>query len=209
MITIGYKSKVSSLLRALSTIAIGLVMIVSNNATVSVVRIIAALLFAAGVISFIYGYLNKKRGILSLMSINAVVDIVIGLILFLFPEPVTHIIVYLIGVLLLFLGAIQLLALSSIMSLLGSGFMSLALSIATIIGGILLLFNPFTMKITGVIAGAALVVYGVQELISSWRMDKAKKVYEIKFGPKPEGRPAPSNEFEGVKDVDYQKVEDN
>lgn len=208
MITIGYKSKVSSLLRALSTIAIGLVMIVSNNATVSVVRIIAALLFAAGVISFIYGYLNKKRGILSLMSINAVVDIVIGLILFLFPEPVTHIIVYLIGVLLLFLGAIQLLALSSIMSLLGSGFMSLALSIATIIGGILLLFNPFTMKITGVIAGAALVVYGVQELISSWRMDKAKKVYEIKFGPKPDGRTEASKEFDGVKDVEYQKVDE-
>lgn len=209
MITIGYKSKVSSLLRALSTIAIGLVMIVSNNATVSVVRIIAALLFAAGVVSFVYGYFNRRRGIFSLMSINAVVDIVIGLVLFLFPEPVTHLIVYLIGILLLFLGAIQLLALSSIMSLLGSGFMSLVLSIATILGGILLLFNPFTMKVTGIIAGAALVVYGVQELISSWRMDQAKKVYDIKFGPKPEGKSSPSNEFEGVKDVDYQKVEDN
>lgn len=208
MITIGYKSKVSSLLRALSTIAIGLVMIVSNNATVSAVRIIATLLFAAGLISFIYGYLNRKSGILSLMSVNAVVDIVIGLVLFFFPGAIANFIVVLIGLLLLGLGIIQLLALASVMSLLGSGFMSLILSIATIIGGIVLIFNPFTMKVAGIIAGAALVVYGVQELISAWRMDKAKKVYEIKFGPKPDGRTEASKEFDGVKDVEYQKVDE-
>ena len=61
MITIGYKSKFSSILRALSAIALGVVMVISNNATVTVVRVIAALLFAAGVISLVYSIVNRKN----------------------------------------------------------------------------------------------------------------------------------------------------
>ena len=81
MITFGYNSKFSSILRSLSAIAIGLVMVVSNNATVTVVRIIAAFLFAAGVVSFIYGFVNRKNGAMALMSVKAAVDVFIGLLL--------------------------------------------------------------------------------------------------------------------------------
>lgn len=209
MITIWYKSKFSSMLRALSAIAIGAVMIASNDATITVVRVIASLLFAAGVISFIYGYVNRRKGVLSLMSINAVVDIIIGLLLFFFPDPVSHLIVYLIGIMLIGFGALQLLAMSSIMSLLGSGFMSLVLSIAAIIGGIVLLFNPFSVKVMSILAGFALILYGIQELRSAWQMDKAKKEYEIKFGsPDSNNGSSASPNLNGVKDVEYHKVDD-
>lgn len=77
MITFGYKNKFSGVLRALAAIAIGLVMVCSTEATTNVVKIIAAFLFAAGLVSFAYGLAHKKEGVLNLMVINAGVDIVI------------------------------------------------------------------------------------------------------------------------------------
>ena len=153
MITIGYKSKFSSILRALSAIALGVVMVISNNATVTVVRVIAALLFAAGVISLVYSIVNRKNKMMGLLSIPAIVDVVIGLLLFFYPEPVTCLIVYLIGILLVVFGVIQLIALSSIMSILGAGFFSLMLSILVIIGGVVLLFNPCNIWCSGIALG--------------------------------------------------------
>ena len=41
MITFGYKSKFSGILRALAAIGLGLVMILGNDATMTIVRIIA------------------------------------------------------------------------------------------------------------------------------------------------------------------------
>ena len=177
MITFGYNSKFSSILRSLSAIAIGLVMVVSNNATVTVVRIIAAFLFAAGVVSFIYGFVNRKNGAMALMSVNAVVDIVIGLLLYLFPTAVAGVIVTLIGVAVLIFGIIQLIVLTGTMSLVGMGGFSLILCIFALIGGITLLFNPFSERVMSLLAGILLIVYGVSDLISMFRVLKAKEAY--------------------------------
>ena len=59
MITFGYKNKFSGVMRALAAIAIGLVMVCSTEATTNVVKIIAAFLFAAGLVSFAYGLAHK------------------------------------------------------------------------------------------------------------------------------------------------------
>ena len=209
MITFGYNSKFSSILRSLSAIAIGLVMVVSNNATVTVVRIIAAFLFAAGVVSFIYGFVNRKNGAMALMSVNAVVDIVIGLLLYLFPTAVAGVIVTLIGVAVLIFGIIQLIVLTGTMSLVGMGGFSLILCIFALIGGITLLFNPFSERVMSLLAGILLIVYGVSDLISMFRVIKARAAYEIKFR---DGQDHSDNDDDdvppslaGVKDVEYHK----
>lgn len=209
MITFGYNSKFSSILRSLSAIAIGLVMVVSTNATVTVVKIIAAFLFAAGVVSFIYGYVNRKNGAMTLMSVNAAVDIVIGLLLYLFPTAVAGVIVTLIGVAVLIFGIIQLIVLTGTLSLVGMGGFSLILCIFALIGGITLLFNPFSERVMSLLAGILLIVYGVSDLISMFRVLKAKEAYEIKFG---DGQERSDNDDDdvppslaGVKDVEYHK----
>ena len=209
MITFGYNSKFSSILRSLSAIAIGLVMVVSNNATVTVVRIIAAFLFAAGVVSFIYGFVNRKNGAMALMSVNAAVDIVIGLLLYLFPTAVAGVIVTLIGVAVLIFGIIQLIVLTGTMSLVGMGGFSLILCIFALIGGITLLFNPFSERVMSLLAGILLIVYGVSDLISMFSVIKAREAYEIKFR---DGQERSDNDDDdvppslaGVKDVEYHK----
>ena len=158
MITFGYKSKFSSILRACAAIAIGAVMIISTNATETVVRVIAAFLFAAGLVSLLYGYTNRKSGAMSLLSVNAVVDIALGLVLFLFPTGVAHLITILIGIALLIFGLLQVIVLSGTLSLVGSGLYSVILSGLAVVAGIILVFNPFSQTIMSIIAGAALIL---------------------------------------------------
>lgn len=212
MFTFGYKTKFSSLLRALAAIGIGLVMILGTNAPLTIVKVIAAFLFAAGVISFVYGFAYRKGEFLPLMITNAVVDVVLGLLLFLFPEQVAGFIVYLIGILLLLFGVLQLVVLAGAMNLVGARFTSLILSISAILGGAFLLFNPFSMKVMSLIAGCLLVIYGISEIFSTWQVGKAKKAYEIKSAPKPAEPASESGKVEtpGIgqaKEVNYQKAD--
>ena len=107
LISFGYKTKFSSILRALSAIAIGLVMLLRTDASVVVVKIIAALLIVAGIVSFIHGYSKRNEGALPLMSVNAGVDILLGLVLFFWPGAVAGFIVAAIGVVLILFGIMQ------------------------------------------------------------------------------------------------------
>ena len=122
MFTFGYKTTLSSILRSLASIGIGLVMIFDNEASETVVKVVAAFLFASGLVSLVYGLIrNKKEGLLPLMAVNAVVDILIGVLLFLNPGWVAGFIITLIGIVLILFGGLQLLALAGTMSLLGTG----------------------------------------------------------------------------------------
>ena len=180
MITFGYKSKLSSILRACAAIGIGLVMILATDATVTVVKIVAAFLMVVGVVSLVVGFVDRKAGSLPLLGTNAVVDLVLGVLLFLYPTQVAGFIVYAIGAVLIIFGILQLIVLIGALSLIGGGFLTLVLSICAIVGGIILVFNPFTMKVMSMLAGAALIVYGVQELMSAWKVRKAVKVQETR-----------------------------
>lgn len=182
MITFGYKSKFSSILRACAAAAIGLVMLINTDATVTVVKIVASFLFAAGVVTFAHGYIKRNTGALPLMSVNAIVDIVMGLLLFLFPHQVADFIPRLIGVALVIFGALQVIVLAGTLSLVGSGRGSMLLSVIALVGGILLVFSPFSLAVMKIIAGVFLLVYGVSEVLSMSRVMKAQEAYEIKFG---------------------------
>lgn len=213
MITFGYNNKFSSILRSLAAIAIGLVMVCATDATTTVVQIIAAFLFAAGIVSFAYGFANRKSGTFGLMTVNAVVDIVIGLILFFWPPFVAGVIVAIIGIVILVFGVIQILALAGTMSLLGSGGLNILLAFLAVAGGIVLIFNPFSERVMSILAGVFLIYYGITDLISMRRVSKAKKEYEIHFT---ETRVDPDStidvdvddDFDGIKDVDYHKIDE-
>ncbi len=213
MFTFGYKTSLSGILRALASIGIGLVMIFDNEASVTVVKVVAAFLLASGLVSLVYGFIRSKRdGVLPLMAVNAVVDLVLGLLLFLNPVWVAGFIVTLIGIVLILFGGIQLFALAGTLSLLGAGFSSLILSVCAVVGGAFLLFNPFGEKIMSVCAGSFLLLYGLSELISSWRIRKAKEAYEIRFKAKEEPRTDQDaieiSDLDDAREVNYTKVND-
>ena len=181
MFTFGYKTKLSGIIRALLAIAIGLVMVIGADATRTVVRIIASFIIAAGVVSLIVGLTSSKDKAPLLTTANAVFDCILGLILFLNPSWFSGFIVVIIGVVLVLFGILQLIALTTTVSLLGGGRGFLLLSILAVLGGALLVFSPFSMTVMRILAGLFLLFYGVSELISTFRMNKAKEAYEIRY----------------------------
>ena len=209
MFTFGYGSKVSGPLRALIALAIGVMMVIRpDNALTTVVKVIAAFILASGVVSLIVGLKEKKNGSLPLMSFNALVDIIIGIVLFSAPGFVAKFIIYLIGFVLLGFGIMQILALFSAKRVMGLGLGAFILpTVVTLVGGFLL-FNPFAESVMVMIAGAAIIVYGASELLSSWKMKKAIDEYEIHQAPAQEQPVQQENPLENVKDVEYEKVDE-
>lgn len=209
MFTFGYGSKISGPLRALIALAIGVMMVLRpDNALTTVVKVIAAFILASGVVSLIVGLKEKKNGSLPLMSFNALVDIIIGIVLFSAPGFVAKFIIYLIGFVLLGFGIMQILALFSAKRVMGLGLGAFILpTVVTLVGGFLL-FNPFAESVMVTIAGAAIIVYGASELLSSWKMKKAIDEYEIHQAPVQEQPAQQENPLENVKDVEYEKVDE-
>ena len=208
MITFGYKNKFSGFIRAILAIAIGVVMVASKtNALELAVRIIAAFLVATGVVTFILGVKTKNGGENNLMSVNAIVDVFLGVLLFLFPGFVVNIMIYIIGFAIIAFGLFQIIALVSAVRVYQVGVWSFILPTLVVIAGVFLVARPsFVGEAMGVVAGAALIVYGTSELFSTWKMRKAIKEYDIKQAPKT------SNTEADVKieaeDVEYQKVDE-
>ena len=209
MFTFGYGSRISGPLRAQIALAIGIMMVLRpDNALTTVVKVIAAFILASGVVSLIVGLKEKKNGSLPLMSFNALVDIIIGIVLFSAPGFVAKFIIYLIGFVLLGFGIMQILALFSAKRVMGLGLGAFILpTVVTLVGGFLL-FNPFAEAVMVMIAGAAIIVYGASELLSSWKMKKAIDEYEIHQAPAQEQPAQQENPLENVKDVEYEKVDE-
>ena len=209
MFTFGYGSKISGPLRALIALAIGIMMVLRpDNALTTVVKVIAAFILASGVVSLIVGLKEKKNGSLPLMSFNALVDIIIGIVLFSAPGFVAKFIIYLIGFVLLGFGIMQILALVSARRVMGLGLGAFILPIVVTLVGGFLLFNPFAESVMVMIAGAAIIVYGASELLSSWKMKKAIDEYEIHQAPVQEQPSMPESTLDNIKDVEYEKVDE-
>lgn len=209
MFTFGYKSKINGPLRALIALVIGFLMVLRpEEALTTVVKIIAAFMLASGLVSLIVGLKDKNNGSLPIMSFNAIVDVLLGLLLFMFPGFVAKFIIYLIGFMLLAFGLVQLLALFSAKKAVGMGLGAFILPGTVTVIGAFLLFNPFAESVMVMIAGAALIVYGASELLSSWKMKKAIDEYEIHQAPQEEQPSEPENPLADVKDVEYEKVDE-
>jgi uncharacterized membrane protein HdeD (DUF308 family) len=196
-------------MRALVAVAIGVIMVLYNEQAMNiVVKIIAALIFASGVVSLVVGLKKKNDNTSRLMNFNAVVDLVIASLLFMFNGFVANLIIYLIGFALLGFGLFQIFALFGASRVMKMGLWPFVMPFIVTGAGIFLLFNPeWTKSSISLFAGIALLIYGVSELLSSWKVKKAIDEYEIsRVEPRQEPQ---SQEVEPVvKDVDYEKVDE-
>jgi uncharacterized membrane protein HdeD (DUF308 family) len=207
MFTFGYTNRFTGPFRALIALATGVVMIVYKEQAMDlVVRIIAAFLLASGFVSLAVGLRKKNDSSSKLMTFNAVVDVLIAALLFLFSGAVANLIIYLIGFVVLGFGIFQLIALISANRVSKVGIFALVMPVLVIGAGAFLLFNPeFIKSSVSLVAGIALLIYGASELLSSWKMKKAIDEYEITRMPQDKPAEEPVAE---VKDVDYEKVDE-
>lgn len=213
MITFGYKNKFSGLIRALLAIAIGVVMVVTKTDALELaVRIIAVFLVATGVVTFVLGLKTKQGGEMNLMGVNAVVDVLLGSLLFFFPGAVVIPLIYIIGFLLFAFGIMQIISLVSAIKVYQVGVWSFVMPVVVLIAGGFLIARPsFVGESIGIIAGVSLILYGISELISAWKMRKAIEEYEVTQQPQTDADAEVDEQKvdgQNIEDVEYEKVDE-
>ena len=177
-------NRVYSAIRGALMLALGMALLIWPETMLNViVKLIAAFLIAAGIVTLYFTREEKKnavqddhKGFLkSFASLNVAVYLCFGILIFLFPSFFVSILVFLFGAILLLLGIGQLvnLFLSSRHTKL-SGYMYIVPAVVTICG-IILFFQPFTAKnVLTMFFGGCLAGYGAVELVSAWILRNVK-----------------------------------
>lgn len=208
MITFGFRNKSGGILRALAAMVLGgVIMAFPSSALIVVVQVIAAFLIASGLVSLIFGYVNRQNGGLPLMLTNTVVDIILGVVIFMFPAQVASVVMFVIGLVLMLFGIFHISALLSANKVISVGMWAYIMPVLCTVGGAMVIFHPFGLgKFLTVVVGIALLLYGLSELVSSWNMHRAMKEYEIKFSDSTDRQKNDKTGNQEVKDVDYEKI---
>lgn len=218
MILFGYKTTYGTIIRALCAIGVGGVMVfMPNRGTELLVKIIGAVIFAAGLVSLTISIINRKEVKSNQFTFNLILACIVGglgLLLIFFPEILTKTIIVVAGLGLIIFGGLQMLVVGGAASMLGMGYTPVILGAFALAGGIVILFNPFTEQVMSIIAGAFLIYYGLSELLSLKKVTAARKEYEIKFSQTGENpvkeviKGSVNTAFGNVKDAEYTKVDD-
>lgn len=173
MLSFGYRSAFSCRLRALAMIAIGAVLVFADNAAALMVQVVGALLLVSGGVSLLHALLGKQDPARGASFGGAVITLCFGLVLLFFSEGIAAFAIYLIAFALIVVGILQLITYIGAMAVAGLGATAPILAGLIVLGGILLLFNPFSLNIMGTIAGIFLIIYGINELVTAPRVNRA------------------------------------
>jgi uncharacterized membrane protein HdeD (DUF308 family) len=158
-----------------------------------------------------FGYKSKTHRI-----VRDVIFILLGVLFLFFPDTwfsaaALMVGIRILGVVLLLLGALEVVVLLGAMSLTGVGFVPFLLAVGTVLFGFALLFadgdgNYWWIKI---ISGIALLWYGLSDLLSGWKIGRAVDEYEIHRTKPPVQEPEEEaftpSELDSAKEVEYRK----
>jgi uncharacterized membrane protein HdeD (DUF308 family) len=210
MITFGYKNKFSGFARAALALILGAVMFFTGNSVTIIVQIIAAFILASGVVSLIIGLKKENQNQKSLVVVNTGFNILIAVLMFIFAESLGGLIVAIVGIILVLFGLFQLIVLFSASRVAAIGKVAFVMPLVVLACGALLLFKPgFIENALGYIVGASLIIYGISELVSTWKMQQTISGAGAQNGTSAKSAPTASEKLaEAFKDVEYEKVDE-
>jgi len=168
----------SSILAALVTIALGMLLVWWPDRSMDFLCLMLGItIFAIGII-YILGWLaRRKKGVPAFFVLPGVILCALGVWLMTSPDSVIILIQYIFGAILIFHGVIDL---QGALALAGHRWnrwwLDLLLTALTIGLGVLILLNPFgTFSALVILIGAALIYDGVSDLWIIWRLGRANK----------------------------------
>lgn len=205
MITFGYKSKSGGFIRGAAALALGAVMLFTGNAVDLIVYIIATFILLSGLLSLWAGLKRDGASQRPLVIINSGFNVAIAMLMYIFANELGNFVISIIGFLMLIFGFVQLIVIGSVSrgGLMSKGFF--AMPIVVLACGILLLVKPdFIGRFIGVVLGVSFILFGVSELISSWKLRSVISQVEPQT-PQPEDEQKSAGD---IKDVDYEKVDE-
>ena len=156
-----------SLLRAISSILIGLLLVVwPETAIVYLVIAIGVLFFIPGLFSVIT-YVTKGQKIGMPFPIVSIGSLLFGLWLMVSPAFFVGILMYVLGVILVFAGISQIINLVNIRNWAQVGIGYFVVPILILLAGMIVLLNPFAVaSIPFIILGISCMVYGISDIFN-------------------------------------------
>lgn len=236
LITVGYKNNFGTIIRAAIALALAIFIFTVKDAQTYMTQIVGVVIIIAGLICLIPSLTSKddaaqeakakkkdkgKSMSLVLASITCGIATLVGLVLVLWPAKVGHLLFVVISGMLIILVALEIVVLVSTYIFMKPlhlmGWLPLALGIIALIFALIFFLNPTHIKWC---LGIGLLVYGISELISMFRISKAENEYEIRFTAEAQAQRAAIPEdkqplsrdrsvvpTDGVKDVDFESVD--
>ena len=176
MRSILHEQRKSSIVAALITTIVGLLLVFWPNLSVSLLcTVLGIASFASGVV-YIMGWISKRNmGQPAFFILPGVILCALGLWLITRPGSVVKLIQYIFGAILIFHGVVDIQgALSLMRRHWGRWWLDMLLAAATAVLGLLILANPFgTFAALAMITGFALIFDGVSDLFLIWRLSRA------------------------------------
>ena len=205
MITFGYKSKSGGYIRGAAALILGSVMLFTGNAVDIIVYIIATFLLISGLVTLWAGLKTEEASQRPLVIINSCFNVAIAALMYIFASELGNFVIGIIGFIMVLFGLLQLIVLDSVIrgGAMAKGF--LAMPVVVLACGALLLSRPdFIGRFIGVVIGVSFILYGASELLSSWKLRSVIG----QAGPQ-SSQSADEQKFtEDIKDVDYEKVDE-
>lgn len=180
MITFGYKTPWSGLIRSVASLGLGVLAVAYPGDVVPLlVKIFAVVLGVYGCGMLVYAFAHKGDKSFGLWLSNSIVEIVVAVLVYIFAGFIANIAVKLIGALLLASGLYQIIALVSAERASRFGLWFFLLPVVEAIAGCTLMFASqlFTSGV-GIIVGVSLIVSGLSELLSSLKVYKVQKQFQ-------------------------------
>lgn len=171
-----------SLLTALFTIIMGIVLLLLPNATNKVVGIIVGIIFLIEGINSVYKYFHREGAKLyNLNLIFGVLYALLGVVIILYPFTVVEFVTVCLGIYMIINGASKVnYALWLKKGNEESWLITLATGILIAIVGILVIFNPFASLTLTKLAGAFLIITGILDFMDTILFRKrSKEIMEI------------------------------
>ncbi|MDT8400307.1 MAG: DUF308 domain-containing protein [Bacteroidales bacterium] len=164
------------LLKGLIAITLAVVIFMNPaNALVAIATYIGALAIIAGIVLIIMA-LSRKSEFWQFLFGQGIIYAIIGLIIVAYPKVTAGLLIFLIGLFIIILGIMQLSAYIKLQEVMPARPLTLITAIASILVGILLVFNPFEGAVLAtVIIAVYAVLYGVTRLYVAWLLAVSRK----------------------------------
>ncbi|HBL77018.1 MAG: hypothetical protein A2W90_19400 [Bacteroidetes bacterium GWF2_42_66] len=184
------------LIRGIVSMIVGITVIVVPDFSLKMMmQFLGTLLLLDGVIAFLTDYFTPKEKKVYQIVPRGISNLIVGIILIVFPTLLLNVFVFVIGLLLFMAGASQLLNQFGTKGKLSFSWLMLLISLVSLIGGIVLLTRPFeSAQAILILFGAVIFVYGTGELVWSFKIRKLQQ-QQVVDSPR-------------VVDAEYEEVEE-
>ena len=165
-----------SVIRSICSIVIGLLLVVWPEAAVGYLVIaIGALFLVPGLVS-IFAYVMNRNKVKVPFPIVSVGSFLFGLWLMVSPAFFVGILMYVLGIVLVFAGVSQIINLMNFRSWAQVSMGYFVFPVLILVAGMVVLLNPFTAAaIPFIILGVSCMVYGITDIINNLRFKKKEE----------------------------------